>query len=98
MTAGRIIVQYAQLREARHQMDAAVNTYNDCITQLKQAADRLAGSWEGDGQVAFVNSQNEAFSWYTEMGGIVGQIISTLNAIGELLENAEKAIAQGIRS
>ena len=92
MAVGRILVQFAMLREARHNMDAAVNTYNDAIEQLRSAAQTLAAGWEGDGQVAFVNSQEAAFGWYVEMGGIVGQIIQTISQIGELLENTEKEV------
>ena len=56
-------------------MDKAAETYNTAIDNVKTAANDLASKWEGDGQVAFVNDQNAAYTWYNSLLEVTREMI-----------------------
>jgi len=50
---------------------------------LKNAADELAATWEGDSQVAFVDEQTRAYEWYKKMAEICRQFANAMQQAAE---------------
>ncbi|MBR4443437.1 MAG: WXG100 family type VII secretion target [Clostridia bacterium] len=71
-----VLVDMAQLSSAANNMQNALETYRGAIDNVKTAADNLASKWEGDGQVAFVNDQQQAYTWYNSLVQCVHEMIA----------------------
>ena len=50
-----IMVTISELQSSADKIAQACEQYQAAANSLKSAADELAGTWEGDSQVAFVN-------------------------------------------
>lgn len=74
-----ILVDISELLAAASNMQKAQQTYESAINDVKSAADELASRWEGDGQVAFVNDQAQAYAYYHSLCQIVVEIINEVN-------------------
>lgn len=71
-----VLVDIGQLISAANNMSTALETYRGAIDSVKSSADELAGKWEGDGQVAFVNDQAAAYQWYNSLYQVVQEMIA----------------------
>lgn len=71
-----VLVDMAQLASAANNMQNALETYRWAIGNVKSAADALASKWEGDGKTAFVNDQQQAYTWYNSLAQCVQEMIA----------------------
>lgn len=78
-----LLVNIAELTQAAAKMASALANYREAIADVKTAADELASNWEGDGQVAFVNDQSQAYKWYIDLSDIVQAMIDEARRIAD---------------
>ena len=74
-----VLVDIGQLASAANNMSQALETYRGAIDNVNAAAQDLAGTWEGDGQVAFVNDQAAAYRWYNSLVEVTREMIAEAN-------------------
>lgn len=68
---GSFTVTPTELENAAKKIEENIQLYEQATANAKTAADDLAGKWEGDAQVAFVQEQEQANAWYKQMATIV---------------------------
>ena len=83
-----ILVDIAELMAAANSMSKAKDIYEDAITNVKNAADELAGNWEGDGQVAFVADQAQAYTYYRSLIDIALDVIENVKKTAEVYSDS----------
>ena len=74
-----ILVEIGELIAAGNNMKNAKETYEAAINDVKAAADDLVGKWKGEGQVAFVNDQSQAYDYYRSLVQLAVEIIDELD-------------------
>ena len=77
--ANTIRVTISELQSAAQKISQACESYRSAAASLKNAADALAATWEGDSQVAFAAEQEQANAWYNKMAEIVDSYVNQLN-------------------
>lgn len=83
MAVIEILVEIAELTAAANNMNSAKETYEGAIEDVHSAADDLASKWEGDGQVAFVADQAQAYTYYRSLVDIAMNIIQETRKVAE---------------
>lgn len=78
-----VLFEIGQLLAAANNMSKAKDTYEGAINDVRAAADDLASKWEGDGQVAFVADQAEAYNYYRSLIEIATNIIEEVRKVAE---------------
>ena len=96
--AKNIMVTISELQSAADKIGQACEEYQAAANSLKSAADELAGTWEGDSQVAFVNEQEKANQWYLKMADIVNEYVAQMKAAAAKYQETDASAAQTIRS
>lgn len=87
-----IKVTASELQSAGDAINKAAEAYRSAATALKSSADNLAGTWEGDSQVAFVQEQEKANAWYNKMAEIAEQYAAKMKeAADRYVETDDKA-------
>lgn len=86
------------LQSSAGKIAQACEEYQAAANSLKGAADALAGTWEGDSQVAFVNEQDQANQWYMKMAEIVNDYVAELKKAAEEYVKADQEAARIIGS
>lgn len=93
-----LLVNIGELMAAAAKMNEALNRYNEAIGNVKAAAEDLGSKWEGDGQVAFLADQAQAYTWYSSLVQVVMAMIDEARKMAERYEdniNTLKSIMQG---
>lgn len=93
-----IMVTISELESAAEKIAQACEQYQTAANNLKAAADNLAGTWEGDSQVAFVTEQDHANAWYMKMADIVNEYVAQMKAAAAKYQETDAMAAQTIRS
>lgn len=96
--AARIEVTISELEGAADKIIQACEQYESAAASLKAAADGLAGTWEGDSQIAFVNEQEQANAWYKKMAAIVNQYAAQMKAAAAKYVSTDADAAGHIRA
>ena len=91
-------VTISEMRGKANEIKQAAETFLQAAGQVNSAAQELAGTWEGDSQVAFVEEQGKANAWYTRMMEIVNTYVSGLETAAKNYEEADNQATQAIRS
>jgi WXG100 family type VII secretion target len=92
MTEMRLLVNAIELTQATAKMNQAMEIYNDAIDAVKSAAAELASKWEGDTKEAFVQNQDQAYTWYSSIRLVVMEIVDLVKKVIDLYQNAEERI------
>jgi len=95
--ANQIVVTLPEVTAASTTIEQAVDTYEQASKSLKAAADNLASTWDGDSHNAFVQQQERAFTWYTEMVRIVRTYAAALKDAVKDYDAADKESASEIK-
>lgn len=93
-----LLVNISELVQAAAKMNEALGNYREAIGNVKAAADELASKWEGDGQVAFVADQEQAYKWYNSLADVVMNMIEEAKKVAQRYEDNIsnlKSIMQG---
>lgn len=93
-----IMVTISELQSSADKIAQACEQYQAAANSLKSAADELAGTWEGDSQVAFVNEQEQANQWYLKMADIVNEYVAQMKAAAAKYQETDASAAQTIRA
>ena len=93
-----IMVTISELQSSADKIAQACEQYQAAAYSLKSAADELAGTWEGDSQVAFVNEQEQANQWYMKMADIVNEYVAQMKAAAAKYQETDASAAQTIRA
>jgi len=96
--ASRLEVTVSQLQQAATNISASADDYESAATALKNAADELASTWEGDSQVAFVDEQTRAYEWYKKMAEICRQFANAMQQAAQKYEETDAQATSTIRS
>jgi len=96
--ASRLEVTVSQLQQAATNISASADDYESAATALKNAADELAATWEGDSQVAFVDEQTRAYEWYKKMAEICRQFANAMQQAAQKYEETDAQATSTIRS
>lgn len=98
MAIAFLLVQAAELIQAANDMNQAMETYNEAVEAAKSAAADLASKWEGATKDAFVQHQENAYSWYKQIFQVVTDMIKVIRQVIDLyndMEDAVKGIVKG---
>jgi len=85
-----------ELRSAAKKISTAADNYETASNAAMNAADTLAGSWEGDAQEIFVEEQGNAKVWYAKMAEIARNYSTYLNTTADEYEQADAEAAETI--
>lgn len=85
-----------ELRNAAKKLEARIADFEESSTAAYNAGMELAGEWEGDAQVAFVQEQEKAKQWYGKMVSITKAYTVALNAAAAAYEAADLAAKTAI--
>lgn len=96
--ASRIEVTISELQSAASKITENAEAYKTAADALKAAADNLAGTWEGDSQVAFVSEQEQAYNWYVKMAQICETYAQSMRTAAENYAQSDAEAASTIRS
>lgn len=96
--ASRLEVTVSQLQQAATNISTSADDYETSATALKNAADELASTWEGDSQVAFVDEQTRAYEWYKKMAEICRQFATAMQQAAQKYEETDAQATSTIRS
>lgn len=96
--ASRLEVTVSQLQQAATNINTSADDYEASATALKNAADELASTWEGDSQVAFVDEQTRAYEWYKKMAEICRQFANAMQQAAQKYEDTDAQATSTIRS
>ncbi len=88
----------SELMNAANRISQAAEDFRNTAQQVFSAAQQLAGTWEGDSQVAFVNEQEQANQWYNKMMDIVSTYVESLQKAAEAYQKADEEAAANIKS
>lgn len=55
------------MENAAKRIEENIQLYEQATADAKAAADDLAGKWEGDAQIAFVQEQEKVMVWFKQM-------------------------------
>lgn len=91
-------VTLSEMRAKANEIKQAAETFLQAAGQVNAAANELAGTWEGDSQVAFVEEQEKANTWYNKMMDIVNTYVTGLETTAKNYEEADNQATQAIRS
>ena len=87
--ASRLEVTVSELQQAATNINTSADDYEAAATALKNAADELAATWEGDSQVAFVDEQTRAYEWYKKMAEICRQFANAMQQAAQKYEETD---------
>ena len=93
-----IKVTVSELQSAADEITKAADAYRSAAASLKSAADNLAGTWEGDSQVAFVEEQTNANNWYNKMAQIADQYAAQMKSAAAKYAETDQNAANTIKS
>ena len=79
----RLIVDIMHAAAAQAQMIQALQAYQEATKAVDAAAKEVASQWEGDAKEAFVENENNAYSFYV---GIHEVGLGAANAVGKMVE------------
>ena len=96
--ASRLEVTVSQLQQAATNISGSADDYETAANALKNAADELASTWEGDSQVAFVDEQTRAYEWYKKMAEICRQFANAMQQAAQKYEETDAQATSTIRS
>lgn len=91
-------VTISEMRSKANEIKQAAETFLQAAGQVNAGAQELAGTWEGDSQVAFVEEQEKANAWYNRMVEIVNTYVTALENTAKNYEEADNQATQAIRS
>ena len=91
-------VTISEMRAKANEIKQAAETFLQAAGQVNSAAQELAGTWEGDSQVAFVEEMTKANTWYNKMMDIVNTYVAGLETTAKNYEEADSQATQAIRS
>ena len=91
-------VTISEMRAKANEIKQAADTFLQAAGQVNAAAQELAGTWDGDSQVAFVEEQEKANTWYNKMMEIVNTYVTGLETTAKNYEEADNQATQAIRS
>lgn len=86
-------VTVSELRSAAAKILQANESFRDAATALKQAADELAQTWEGDAQRVFVQEQLEIDNWYKLMADVVDSYAASMTQAATDYETTDQNAA-----
>ena len=95
--ASRIEVTISELQNAASNITQYAQDYKSAADNLKASADALAGAWEGDSQVAFVDEQEQAYNWYTKMAALCEEYADSMKNAATAYEQTDAEAAAEIR-
>ena len=95
--ASRIEVTISELQSAANNINQYAQDYKSAADSLKSAADALAGTWEGDSQVAFVTEQEQAYNWYTRMSELCVEYANAMKDAAQKYADTDTQAANNIR-
>lgn len=96
--ASRLEVTVSELQQAATNISSSADDYETAAGQLKNAADELAATWEGDSQVAFVEEQTQAYQWYQKMAEICREFANAMQQAAQKYEETDAQATSAIRS
>lgn len=96
--ASRLEVTVSELQQAATNISTSADDYEAAATALKNAADELASTWEGDSQVAFVDEQTRAYDWYRKMAEICREFASAMQQAAQKYEETDAQATSTIRA
>lgn len=96
--ASRLEVTVSELQQVATNIRASADDYASAATALKNAADELASTWEGDSQVAFVDEQTRAYEWYKKMAEICRSFADAMQQAAQKYEETDAQATSMIRS
>lgn len=91
-------VTVSEMTSAASKISQAASDFLQTAGQVLAAAENLAGSWEGDSQVAFAGEQAAANAWYKQMTEIVNTYVDALNTAAQKYQEADEQSTAAIRS
>ncbi len=92
MTAYEMIIQARRLREASSKINQAMETYEEAVETAKNTASDLASKWEGASKDAFVEHQENAYSWHKQIMSVVRNMVSVISQAIQQYEQMEDAV------
>lgn len=95
--ASRLEVTVSELQQAATNINTSADDYETAATALKNAADELASTWEGDSQVAFVDEQTRAYEWYRKMAEICRQFARAMQQAAQKYAETDAQATSTIR-
>lgn len=96
--ASRLEVTVSELQQAATNIRTSADDYEAAATALKNAADELASTWEGDSQVAFVDEQSRAYDWYRKMAEICREFANAMQQAAQKYEETDAQATSTIRA
>ncbi|MDO4549336.1 MAG: WXG100 family type VII secretion target [Clostridia bacterium] len=87
----KLTVTVEELRSAAAQLENLVAEFESISGNAHAAGDALAGEWEGEAQVAFVEEQTRAKQWYDRTCNIMRVYIAALKTAATMYEMADMA-------
>ena len=97
MAIVELLVQASELIQAANQMNQAMETYQDAVETAKSAAADLASKWEGAAKDAFVNQQENAYTWHKSIISIVRQMIDVVRKVVDVYNQMEDAVKNVVK-
>jgi WXG100 family type VII secretion target len=91
-------VTVSEVTNAATKIASAANDFLTTAGKVMQAAEALGSSWEGDSQVAFMQEQQNAHSWYEKMAEIVTTYVESLNQAAKKYQDADDQAKAAIGS
>lgn len=92
MAFEELLVQAHELSSAAAEIANAAEIYEDAVETAKNAADDLAGKWEGAARDAFVQHQANVYQWHMMILGIVREIVEVINKFLVKYNEMEEAV------
>lgn len=86
-----------ELRSAANRIAQSNDAFRNAATELKAAADELAGTWEGVAHDTFVAEQEQIDNWYKLMAECVDTYVKAMQDAANSYEETDAAGAARIR-
>ncbi len=74
-----LVVNFAGLQTASSNIEIAIKTLNEQLSQLERDAAPLVATWDGDAKVAYEGRQRQWRSAATELSAMLGDIKRALD-------------------
>ncbi len=86
------------MESAASSLEKEVQNFRDATRQARAAADNMKGMWEGDQQVAFMEQQEAADTYYEQLSKLVDDTISTIRKAVKVYSDTDSECAKLLRS